>query len=191
MIRASVIGFLTLLATTSIAAESNEAPTPTAAGLTILDERSAADKKQKVLSAGITSCEYGVYRLDEKRAPGRFDALRIALESAKGAALADKALHVARYDIFFNNGARLRGTTYAPYGGLVIEAMKGMGVNCPKEKMRGGWFDGSEITTPHGPIIIEMSVALDGATCAPFIRAQWKCRAASSRQRRRPRWLPR
>lgn len=165
MFRASVAGLLTLLAATSFAAEPNPAPTPATAGVTILDERAAADKKRKLLSMGITSCEYGVYRLDEKRAPGRFDALSIALESSKGVALAGKTLHVARYDVYFSNGARLRDMTYRAHtGGVVTGAMIGLGANCPREKMKGGWFAASEVTTPHGPIIVEMTVSLDGAT---------------------------
>src|SRR5262249_29441353 len=62
----------------------------------------------------------------------------------------------------FNNAAILRGMVYSQYGGLIPEMMKAHGAECPKEKMKGGWFDYAELTEPHSPLIVEMQASLDG-----------------------------
>jgi hypothetical protein len=129
---------------------------------TVADARPEESKKQKILSLSITSCSYAIQRLGEKKAPGRLDALREDLVHIRGSALEGKQLEVLRYDIFFNNKAVLKGMVYVGHSGIIPEVMKDMGEECPKEKMKGGWFDVAELQHPHSPLIVEMEVTMDG-----------------------------
>jgi len=133
-----------------------------AVGFSVADARAEGDKKQKILSLSITSCSYAIQRLGEKKAPGRIDALREDLAHAKGIALEGKKLEVSTYNIFFNNKAVLKGMVYAPHGGLVSDVMKEMGEECPREKMKGGWFDVTELQNPYSPLVVELEASLDG-----------------------------
>lgn len=152
-----VVTCIVLFATS--AAWADESPAPP--GFTVLDARDPAQTKQKILSLSITSCDYAVQRLGEKKAPGRLDALRTDLAALAGDALGGKTLRVSRYDIFYNNQAILRGMVYPQFGGVIVEALKEHGVNCPIEKTHGGWFDPATLEHPHSPIIIELAATLD------------------------------
>jgi hypothetical protein len=133
-----------------------------AVNFTVADERAEPDKKQKMLSYAITSCDYGVQRLGDKKTPDRIGALHDDLVALKGAALEGKTLKVSRYHIYFNNSAVLRGMVYPQYTGLIPELMKEHGTNCPREKAGGGWFDLSELTGPYSPLILDVEANLDG-----------------------------
>jgi hypothetical protein len=146
--------------TASEAAPAAAAVTPVS--LTIQDQRDPKETKQKILSLMITSCDYGVYRLGEKKAPGRFEALRKDLLELKGAALAGKSFTISRYNIYFNNAIPLRGMTFSQFGGALFDMLKEKGVNCPKEKTGPGWFELSEVTGPFSPLIVDFDASLDG-----------------------------
>lgn len=133
-----------------------------AVNFTVVDGRTEDDKKQKILSYSITSCSYAIQRLGDKKTPNRIDVLREDLARIKGSALEGKSLNVSSYFIFFNNAAILRGMVYGSNGGIVSEVMKNYGVQCPKEKMKGGWFDYAELTEPHSPLIVELEASFDG-----------------------------
>jgi hypothetical protein len=128
----------------------------------VVDSRAEDDKKQKMLSYSITSCSYGIQRLGDKKTPPRIDVLREDLVRIKGAALEGKTLDVSSYHIFFNNSATLRGVVYGSNPGLIADLMKTHGAECPREKMKGGWFDYVELTAPYSPLIVEMVASLDG-----------------------------
>jgi hypothetical protein len=128
---------------------------------TVVDERPEADKKQKTYSLMITSCDYGVYRLADKKGPTRFDALHVDLAELRGAALAGKTLRVQRYDIHFNNAAWMRESVNSQFRGVIIDSLKSHGVGCPREKMKAGWFDPAELTAERAPLIVELTALLD------------------------------
>jgi hypothetical protein len=133
-----------------------------AVNFTVADGRAEDDKKQKILSLMITSCSYAIQRVGDKKTPNRIDTLREDLVRIKGASLEGKTLNVSSYNIFFNNAAILRGMVYSQYGGIIPDLMKEKGAECPKEKMKGGWFDYAELTEPHSPLIVEMEASFDG-----------------------------
>jgi hypothetical protein len=144
---------------------AQELTTP-AASFTVIDERPEADKKQKTYSLMITSCDYGVYRLADKnkQGPGRFDTLRDSLAQLEGDALAGKTLRVPRFDIHFNNAIWMRESAGSLVGGALMESLKKRGVDCPREKMKAGWFDSAELNGDRAPVIVEIQALLDGAT---------------------------
>jgi hypothetical protein len=140
---------------------AQETPAPGTA-LNVVDERPEEDKKQKTYSLMITNCDYGVYRLaDGKKGPNRFDVLRTNLTELKGAALDGKTLHVPRFDIHFNNAIWMRESAGSLVGGALLESLKKRGVDCPREKMKAGWFEGSELTAERAPVIVEIKATLD------------------------------
>jgi hypothetical protein len=143
---------------------AQDATAPAAAtSLVVVDGRAEPDKKQKMLSFIITSCDYAVQRLGDKKVPGRIAALQQDLAQIKGAALDGKTLTVSRYHIYFNNSAILRGMVYPQYTGVIPAMMKEKGVACPREKSGGGWFDVTELTAPFSPLILDIEASLDGA----------------------------
>ena len=165
MIRKSTTWFalswMTLVAVSGAQDAAPPAPAP-AVNFTIVDARAEADKKQKILSLMLTSCNYGIYRLGEKRAPARFEALRDDLLGLKGEALRDKTLTVSRYNIYFNNSLALRGMMNMQFDGLFVDMLNERGMNCAHETIRDGWYSGSEVTGTNAPIIIDLEATLDG-----------------------------
>ena len=132
-------------------------------GLKVVDARTAADKKSDILSLVITNCNYGIYQAgDDKIVPSRLDLLRDDLNTRLGANVAGKTLTVTRYWIHYNDAARLRGSVYGANAGLVAAVMEPMGANCPREKVRAGWYTGNEVNTPNAPFIVEIQANLDG-----------------------------
>lgn len=164
MIRRHMTILASFLAFLPASAWAQGEPAPVVENFTVVDQRVDAEKKQKILSLIITSCDYGVYRLGDKKAPGRFDALHDDLARLKGAALAGKSLQVSRYNIYFNNAATLRGMVGAQYQGVLMDWLKEKGTHCPREKTSGGWFDASELTAPFPPLIVDLETTLDGVS---------------------------
>jgi hypothetical protein len=159
MIRAGIAAPLAMMLVGPAAAQQASAA---ANGFTVSDERPEADKKQKSLSYMITDCDYAIDRLGEKKAPNRFATLRDELVALKGDGLAGKTLRVTRYDIYFNHQAATRASVYGSDKGLIVALMKKSGVDCPREKMKGGWFSPDELEFPTSPLIVEVEATLDG-----------------------------
>ena len=132
---------------------------PAAQGFTLTDGR-AAPEKTEWLSLMVWSCDNGIRRLgDEVSVPSRLDILRRDLGDALGPRLQGKTVTVKRYTIFYNMNAFLAAANpgaSSPVGAALIAT------GCPKEKVTGGWYDLSEVTNAHSPVVVDVEVALDG-----------------------------
>lgn len=129
----------------------------------IVDARPDIEKKSEFLSLLITQCDYGIRRIgDEVTRPSRIELLQSDLSQALGQGIHGKSLRLTHYTIFLNMGATLRRNTYGTNSGLVTSIMEGMGSRCSREQTSGGWYASSELTAPYSPIIIEISVLVDG-----------------------------
>jgi hypothetical protein len=157
--RACLLGLTSLAATAQDATPATSVPTST---FTVLDERPEQDKKSKTGSYMITSCNYGVLRIGDKKMPDRFAALRTELAAIAGAPLDGKTLHVPLFNVYVNQSVGLRKMADENFDGALANAMINRGSSCPREKMDGGWFGGTEVSTLHSPLIVEMRVLIDG-----------------------------
>jgi hypothetical protein len=133
----------------------------------LVDARPAKEKKNDHLSLLITSCDYGVYQLGDKRAPRRFELLQAHLAQHAAEKLQGKTLRVPHYFIYVNNlpWARAmvaRGTWKNSNPGVGEEILR-YGETCPRSTSKGGWFDPAELTRLSPPIVIELTAEIDGA----------------------------
>ncbi len=160
-----------LLAGLTIAAASPAGAAPgDAASFTILDQRPAKEKKDRLWSVWIWNCNFGVFNIgdrgigDEKLAQDRIGDLRRHLEARLGERLAGRTLALAAYRIIVNGNARAKAFSGRGLG--VVEAVTGDGTTkkakCSREDMAAGWFDMSEIANANSPMIVEIAGALDG-----------------------------
>ncbi len=129
----------------------------------IKDERPEAEKETEWKSLSITSCNYGIRQIgDNLMVPDRLTILRNDLHKTLGKKLSGKTVSVKKYSIYFNEQNALRGRVYSQYKGAVADFMSTFGSGCKREEVAGGWFEPADVTTPFSPIIIEITVAIDG-----------------------------
>lgn len=138
--------------------------------LSLTDARPAKDKLFSMHSLWISSCNYGVYTVGEPAAAHPvMDTLRadvLAVPSLQGSS---HDMRVDHYVVYFNLARKLKGMAVGVavggiIGGAIGDSMADArkGSKCPAEKMDGGWYGPGELTTPHSPLIVEISGALDG-----------------------------
>lgn len=137
-----------------------------AAGLTVVDQRPAREKKDRLWSVWIWNCNFGVYNIgdggigDERLAKDRVGDLRRYLETRLGDRLAGRTLTLATYRIILNGNARAKAFSTA---GTILETSGNTRkAKCSKEDMAAGWFDMSELSNANSPMIVEIAGTLDG-----------------------------
>lgn len=150
-------------------------PTIAAPGrLTVLDERPAEARRTHSLSIWVTDCNYAVRSLgDDRFASDRLARLESDLVSALGDALDGQRLVVRSYAIYLNRrGVNEAGAVQAGFGGGIIagaiasqispggNAPVSLRPKCEEERMRGGWFQTSELTNNFSPLVTELDVSL-------------------------------
>ncbi|HET7810883.1 MAG TPA: hypothetical protein VFL16_09935 [Steroidobacteraceae bacterium] len=139
----------------------------------VVDSRPRADKKNGSLSQTAIDCDYAVYRFGDKRTdPTRLSYLHDYLVVLFGQQLHGKSLEVTRYAMYLNSAAirlaELRGHSGAGvgpggapvYSDYPFELV--MGSRCAPEKMRGGYYAASEVTTNFSPVVIEIEATYEG-----------------------------
>lgn len=132
-------------------------------GFSMKDERPETEKETEWMSLSITSCNYGIRQIgDNLMVPDRLTLLRNDLYKAIGKKLSGKTVLVKKYTIHLNEQNALRGRVYSQYKGAIIDYMKTFGSGCKREEVAGGWFEPADVTTPYSPIIIEITVAIEG-----------------------------
>lgn len=147
------------------AAPSGAAPEG-AAGFTIVDQRPAKEKKDRLWSVWIWDCNFGVYNIgdrgigDAKLANDRVGDLRRHLEARLGDRLAGRTLVLGTYRIILNGNARAKA--FSTSGTIFETSGKSHKAKCSKEDMAAGWFDMSELTNANSPMIVEIAGTLDG-----------------------------
>jgi len=132
----------------------------------VIDARPPADQKNGFLNDLAVDCDYGVYKLgDDRTDPPRMAYLHDYLVNLLGKQLHGKSLEVTRYTMYINRAsiwvAELRAKSR---GGpdLPDKVKPVMGSRCPPEKMHGGYYADSEVTTTFSPVIIEIEATYDG-----------------------------
>jgi len=137
---------------------------------TLVDARPDVEKTTHTLSDSIWSCDFGVYALGDdlarqQPAAPRLDrivGLKADLARGLGDRLGARTITVDHYNLYLNLTASQSGV--APNGplGALAPQIQTREAKCARDKMTAGWFDGSELSTPFPPFIVEMEVELDG-----------------------------
>jgi len=92
----------------------------------------------------------------------RITLLRDDLNASLHDQLATKQLIVTHYGIYWNRAQALRNLTYGPMANPVSAVMSGMGTHCKREEIQAGWFGPDDVTTPYSPVIVEITMTVDG-----------------------------
>ncbi|MGA7439287.1 MAG: hypothetical protein WBW32_14295, partial [Luteibacter sp.] len=133
------------------------------AGPTVKDLRPLADKTRDMHSLWITSCDYGISTLPEL--PGNAtgpSTLANDMAALPGDPWHGHTVEVVHYATYLNQKRMLKGMVGGMYGGVLPYLMLKAGEDCAETKMHGGYYAGSEILNLFPPIIIEMTVKVDG-----------------------------
>ncbi len=143
------------------------APTP---AFTLVDARPDTEKATHTLSDSIWSCDFGVYALgddlarEQPRSPrlDRIFGLKADLTRSLGERLAGRTVTIDHYNLYLNLAASQSGV--APHGplGALSSQTQTREAKCSRDKMTAGWFDGTELSTPYPPYIVEMEAELNG-----------------------------
>ncbi|WP_109126336.1 hypothetical protein [Dyella sp. C11] len=144
-----------------IAAPVNK-PTPQG-GPVVVDQRPQSDKVHEIHSLWITSCDYGVFTLAEKKdSKSHVEALHDDLASMPGDPWHGHTITVTHYAAYLNMKRKLKGGVNAMYGGLIPSVMSQMGESCAENQMHGGWYAGTDLKNTLSPIVIEITATVDG-----------------------------
>ncbi|MFZ0871801.1 MAG: hypothetical protein WAM90_13890 [Rhodanobacter sp.] len=144
------------------AAESVVAPL-THGGPSVIDQRPQSDKVFEMHSLWITSCDYGIFTLAEKKSSkSHIEALRDDLASLPGDPWHGHAITVTHYAAYLNAKQTLKKGLSAVSSGLIPSMMSQMGEKCAATQMHGGWYAATDLKTTVPPIVIEIVATLDG-----------------------------
>jgi hypothetical protein len=136
---------------------------PLHGGPSVIDQRPQSDKVFEMHSLWITSCDYGVFTLAEKKnSTSHVEALRDDLASVPGDPWHGHAITVTHYAAYLNAKRKLKNGVYTVHGGLIPSLMSQMGEKCAATQMHGGWYAATDLKTTMPPIVIEIVATLDG-----------------------------
>lgn len=139
------------------------APTTAQGGPTVVDARPPSDKQFGIHSLWITSCNYGVYTLAEKKGlKSHVEALHDDFAALPGDPWAGRTITVTRYAAYLNMKRAFKHQVYANYAGFIPAVMAKMGETCNPTEMQGGWYAGTDLKTAMPPIVIEIVATVDG-----------------------------
>lgn len=138
----------------------------------IEDRRPPEERKDRMLSVWIWSCDYGILNIgdggigDQRYGADRIKQLAVAMKNALKLD-ENHTILIKKYAIFINGKAYQKSDSLkvAMGGGALVPAIasgKAKGEKCVAEKMKGGWYKPNEITNEFSPIVVEISVELDG-----------------------------
>ena len=157
----TAIVLISMLAASPFIFANSEDAAAVRVGLT--DARTAPERSTKMLSLSVHSCDYGVLQFGEKDVPNRVSLLAEDLNHSAGSDVAVKNVKLTRYDIYFNNS---RNSRIGVYAAQPFNPTKNIGSDCPRDKMKAGWYGPDEVSTTFPPIIIEIAVQLNEQECA-------------------------
>lgn len=146
--------------------------------LTITEQRDPDATRLRPVPVGIAggfSCNLGVGQLgDTAYAADRIARLENALAAAFPNPPGGATVIVRRYDIYLNHSQETNSETMnAAFGGGVIAAAIAPMPNaaapqitrrprCERERMRGGWFDATDLTNNFPPVTVEIEANVFG-----------------------------
>lgn len=132
-------------------------------GPVVIDQRPQSDKVHEIHSLWVTSCDYGIFTLAEKKGgKTHVEALRDDLTSMPGDPWHGHSVTVTHYAAYLNMKRKLKGGVYAMSGGLIPSVMSQMGEACSETQMHGGWYAATDLKTTQPPIVIEIVATVDG-----------------------------
>lgn len=152
------------------------APAARAQSLTIEDQRTTKLEKSSHVSLNIYSCGIGIQRVSDRfRAKDRVQKLQEDLTAALGAELAGRRLVLKDYRLYLNYstdivaqarqvGANAAGAAVGMpgVGGLPEPGRYGVHAKCTEDKTPEGWFAASEVSGRHSPLIVHVTLEVDG-----------------------------
>jgi len=154
------------------AATSTSAPARSeSAGPDVVDKRPMSDREAEIHSLWVSSCDYGVFTIPEDSAAETYMAsLHDELAAVPSDPWSGHQVVVTHYAAYLNNKKALKSrAVFAGVGGLLgglianaVTKTPTGGESCAQNKMHGGWFAGSEVTTSFAPIIVELEATVDG-----------------------------
>lgn len=129
----------------------------------LVDKRPPGERDTRWLALWTSSCNFGVRQLgDDSTSPNRMELLEQDLNAALGRQIAAQTLIVTHYVIDINVAATWRSSVAAHYPGPMSGAMKRWGAQCSRKQMKGGWYSLDEVTTPHSPVVVDITLIRDG-----------------------------
>ena len=136
-----------------------------------VDARPARDKQSEFLSLSTSSCDFAIRRLgDDVSRPSKMDILHRDLVAGLGTQLTGKTIRVTHYAIYLNRHATAVGSAREFYevngaaGALATGALAPS--ECTKDKVSGGWYEPSELTSMNPPTVVELEINVDGKAFA-------------------------
>jgi hypothetical protein len=139
------------------------------APVTLLDQRPVEEDKRKTLSLWIGSCDYFVIRLDDAgMEKNRVDQLRDDLFRSLSKPATD-TFYLKHYTLYKNAGVQMVDHALragaAAGGGMIAGGGPRLSTpRCSKDRMKGGWFDSSEVSNESPPLVAEVELAYSGRT---------------------------
>ena len=131
-----------------------------------VDARPAQDKQTAFLSLSTSSCDYAIRRLgDEVSRPSKMDILHRDLVAGLGNQLTGKTVRVTHYAVYINRHASFLGAARGYYevtGAVGALASAHIPDECTKDKVSGGWYELSELTSMNSPTVVELEIDVDG-----------------------------
>ncbi len=147
---------------------ANDSALPTASTVTqssfvFVDSRPKSDKKARAASLNIMSCSYGIYSLADKiTSPSRIELLRIDLNKLLSDKLAGRNVTVLRYALYKNDLGTTRAMVNRSQPGILADISNDRATKCTQEKTGEGWVTATELTTNIQPIVIFITLRIDG-----------------------------
>ncbi|KJV35782.1 hypothetical protein [Luteibacter yeojuensis] len=127
------------------------------------DLRPPADKKRDMHSLLIFSCDYGISTLPELPGnPTGPSTLANEMAAMPGDPWHGHVVDVLHYAAYLNQKRMLKGQVASMEGGLLPALLLKAGDDCKEAKVHGGYYAGSEIVNYFPPIVVEMTVKIDG-----------------------------
>ena len=129
--------------------------------LVVIDLRPKEEKDGLGLAPLSGKCNKDVFRIaDVASDPVKIDALRAGLARQLGLASDGKTLTVLNWSIYYNKqvpkgGSRLESVGIQGYAIPTKKKEATVGSRCTQEESDGGWFQRSDVTTSHPPIVSE------------------------------------
>ena len=163
LLLAIVIAIAMAMAVPAFAQESS-AP----AELVVIDLRPKEEKEGFGLAELTGKCNKDVYRIpDVASDPLKVDALKadVAQQLADGGA--GKTLTVLNWSIYYNkqvqgNGGGLSKVGIGGYSIPGKKKEKRAGSDCSRDESAGGWYEASELTSSHFPLVSEFAGTFGG-----------------------------
>jgi hypothetical protein len=167
------VTWLTSLCTGVALAQDVAGAPPVATAFKLIDERPAQDRKYRMLSVWLWSCNFAITNFGDGGQAGtkRVADLEALLATTAARFPVAPTIVLKKYNLLVNGNAREMAESWkAGVGPGLISGAIGEGKvhkpKCAREKMAAGWFDPSEITNGNSPVVVEIALSVNGKPIA-------------------------